>query len=59
VRGEVAFRTYLGSVVEYDISLADGSTLMAIEYNPKAKRPFEVGDVAGISFDLSKLHLLR
>lgn len=59
VRGEVAFRTYLGSVVEYDISLADGSTLMAIEYNPKAKRPFEVGDVAGISFDLSKLHLLK
>jgi len=59
MRGQVAFRTYLGSVVEYDISLADGSTLMAIEYNPKAKRPFEVGDVAGISFDLSKLHLLK
>jgi len=59
IRGEVAFRTYLGSVVEYDISLADGSTLMAIEYNPKARQPFEVGDVAGISFDLSNLHLLR
>jgi len=59
IRGQVAFRTYLGSVVEYDISLADGSTLMAIEYNPKARQPFEVGDVAGISFDLSNLHLLR
>lgn len=59
VRGEVTFRTYLGSVVEYDISLADGSSLMAIEYNPKARPPLEVGDVAGISFDLSKLHLLR
>jgi len=59
MRGQVAFRTYLGSVVEYDISLADGSTLMAIDYNPKARQPFEVGDVAGISFDLSKLHLLR
>lgn len=59
MRGQVAFRTYLGSVVEYDISLADGSTLMAIEYNPKARQPFEVGDVAGISFDLSNLHLLR
>ena len=59
IRGEVAFRTYLGSVVEYDISLADGSTLMAIEYNPKARQPFEVGDAAGISFDLSNLHLLR
>ena len=59
IRGEVAVRTYLGSVVEYDISLADGSTLMAIEYNPKARQPFEVGDVAGISFDLSNLHLLR
>jgi len=59
MRGQVAFRTYLGSVVEYDISLADGSTLMAIEYNPKARQPFEVGDAAGISFDLSNLHLLR
>ncbi len=59
VCGEVAFRTYLGSVVEYDLSLVDGSTLMAVEYNPKARPPLEVGDVAGISFDLGKLHLLR
>lgn len=59
VRGEVTSRTYLGSVVEYDLVLADGLTLMAIEYNPKARPPFEVGDVAGIYFDLGKLHLLK
>jgi iron(III) transport system ATP-binding protein len=59
VRGEVTFRTYLGSVVEYDLCLVDGSTLMAIEYNPKARPPLEVGDVAGVSFDLSRLHLLK
>ena len=59
VHGEVASRTYLGSVVEYDLVLADGLTLMAIEYNPKARPTFEVGDTAGVCFDLSKLHLLK
>jgi iron(III) transport system ATP-binding protein len=59
VHGEVTSRTYLGSVVEYDLALPGGLTLMAIEYNPKARPPFEVGDVAGVYFDLDKLHLLK
>ncbi len=59
VHGEVTSRTYLGSVIEYDLVLADGLTLMAVDYNPKARPPFEVGDIAGIRFDLSKLHLLK
>ncbi len=59
VHGKVAFRTYLGSVVEYDLSLADGSTLMAIDYNPKARPLFEIGEAVGISFDVSKLHLVK
>jgi ABC-type Fe3+/spermidine/putrescine transport system ATPase subunit len=57
LQGEIQFVTFLGDFINYEVTLADASTLQINEYLKETSLIRKVGDKVGLIFDTKRINL--